>query len=446
MQNVLLGGDDLEAYKLWKKLFSNKHLREHYAEKVKQKTSAGLDKISPKKFEEELEENIDIIIRKANNGTYKFTRYKQLLFNKGPNKFPRVVSIPTNRDKLTLSVLNELICGVYEESCKTALPQLIIDGIVQDIPYYNRYIKIDIRCFYSSIDHKLLVCTLKKKIRKKEILDLISKAIKTPTVSGLGKAIREAKENEKGLPEGLPISNSLANIFMEDIDRKYKSMNGIAYYRYVDDILILLNDDNFDMVYKLIKKDISKLDLKTNEKEDAGLISKGFLYLGYKINDRVVSVREESIYKIEHAIEDIVCKATENNLEYIQWRLNLRITGFILDGKKYGWMFFYSQITDESLLFRIDNTVNKILNRYNIADKIKVKRFVRTYKEITKALHKTKYIPNIDELTIEDKRYILSDIYRLDLSEKDDVGIEIMFRNIMKKEIRNIEKDIQNIS
>ena len=102
------------------------------------------------------------------------------------------------------------------------------------------------------------------------------------------------------------------------------------------------------------------------------------MYLGYKINDRVVSVREESRYKKEHANEELVSKATEKNLEYIQWKLNHRITGFILDGKKYGWMFFYSQITDESLLFRIDNTVNKILDRYNLVDKIKVKRFVRT--------------------------------------------------------------------
>ena len=436
----------MEAYKLWKKLFSKKHLHEHYYEKVKQKTSVGLDKISPKKFEEELEENIEISIQKVNNGTYKFTRYKQILFNKGPDKLPRVISVPTNRDKLILSVLNELLSDVYGESSKTTMPQLIIDSIVQDIPYYDRYIKLDIKRFYSSINHSLLEIKLKKKIRKKEALDLIFKAIKTPTVSGLGKTSKEVGEKTEGLPEGLPISNSLANIFMEDTDYKYKHMNGIAYYRYVDDILILLNGDNFDRVYRLIKKDISKLKLKTNEKEDAGLINQGFLYLGYKINDRVVSVREESIYKIEHAIEELVSKATGKNLDYIQWKLNLRITGFILDGKKYGWMFFYSQITDESLLFRIDNTVNKILDRYNLVDKIKVKRFVRTYKEITKALHKTKYIPNIDEFTIEDKRNILLDIYKCNISEKGDSEIEFMFRNIMKKEIRNIEKDIQNIS
>ena len=62
------------------------------------------------------------------------------------------------------------------------------------------------------------------------------------------------------------------------------------------------------------------------------------------------------------------------------------------------------------------------------------------------ALHETKYIPNLDDLKLEDKKIILSDIYQMDLSGKDERFIEIQFRKIMKREIRDIEKDIENIS
>lgn len=62
------------------------------------------------------------------------------------------------------------------------------------------------------------------------------------------------------------------------------------------------------------------------------------------------------------------------------------------------------------------------------------------------ALHETKYIPNLDNLKLEDKKKILSDIYQMDLSDKDQCFIEIQFRKIIKREIRNIEKDIENIS
>ena len=62
------------------------------------------------------------------------------------------------------------------------------------------------------------------------------------------------------------------------------------------------------------------------------------------------------------------------------------------------------------------------------------------------ALHETKYIPKLDNLKLEDKKKILSDVYRMDLSEKEERFIEIEFRKIMKREIRDIEKDIENIS
>lgn len=62
------------------------------------------------------------------------------------------------------------------------------------------------------------------------------------------------------------------------------------------------------------------------------------------------------------------------------------------------------------------------------------------------ALHETQYIPNLDDLQLEDKRKLLSEIYKMDLSGKDETFVEIQFRRIMKREIRDIERDVQNIS
>ena len=133
-------------------------------------------------------------------------------------------------------------------------------------------------------------------------------------------------------------------------------------------------------------------------------------------------------------------------MKYIQWKLNLKITGFILEEHKYGWLFFYSQITDMKLLFHLDDVVKKLVKRYGLEDKIRVKRFVRTYAEMRLALHETKYIPNLDNITLEEKKKLLTEIYDMDLTEKDEQKIDIYFRRIMKREIRDIERDIQNIS
>lgn len=233
---------------------------------------------------------------------------------------------------------------------------------------------------------------------------------------------------------------------MMDIDKKYFEKCNIAYFRYVDDILILVNKNDYDRIQQEIKDDIAKLALEFNEKTDKGLISNGFEYLGYKINPKLVTVRRSSVLKIEQSIEELLRTVQNNNLKYIQWKLNLKITGFIVDSNKYGWLFFYSQISDLTLLFHLDDIVKKFVERYGLSKKIKVKRFVRTYAEMHKALHVTKYIPNLDKLTINNKRQILSEIYDMDLSKEDDKTIEMQFKEIIKKEIRDIEKDIQNIS
>jgi len=57
----------MQASYLWKKLFSKKHLVEHYEEKIKYKPSVGLDQVSPENFEQNLNENIEIISRKVMN-------------------------------------------------------------------------------------------------------------------------------------------------------------------------------------------------------------------------------------------------------------------------------------------------------------------------------------------------------------------------------------------
>lgn len=324
----------MQAWKAWEKLFNKKHIKEHYYEKIKNNPSIGLDKISPKKFDNELTQNIDIIFKKVNNGTYKFTRYKQKLFTKGANKPPRAVSIPTLRDKLTISVLNELIFNVFEKDCITDMPQVLINDILKQLSNYHYFIKLDVTSFYSSINHDILISKIKKRIKKNQIVELIIKAITTNSISYPIKEKSSVFYKDKGVPEGLAISNALANLYLLDIDKKYSSNSNIRYWRYVDDILILVNDDLFGIIKENIFNDIHALKLDFNDKKDEGEINKGFEYLGYKITPKCISVRKSSVLKMEQSLEDLVKQIKNNSIEYMQWKLNLKISGFIIDKHK----------------------------------------------------------------------------------------------------------------
>lgn len=380
------------------------------------------------------------------NGTYSFTRYRQLLIVKSADKPPRSICIPTIRDKLTLSLTNDVLYDVYGRICMTPMPQILINNIISNLGKYSHFIKIDIKSFYSSINQENFLKILKVKIRKKEIISLIEDAITATSISVSAKS-RFVTRRVKGIPEGLPISNSLANLYMKNIDLKYRKIPEIEYFSYVDDILILLNEEKFHFIKQMIEKDIVKLDLSINEKRDEGKVENGFTYLGYSINPRIISVKESSIIKFEQSLEQLFRDVKiSNNIAYVEWKISLKVTGFVINNHKYGWLFFYSQINDLNLLFHLDSLVKKFSKRYLSYDSLKFKRFVRAYHEIRQSLKNTKYIPNFDIYTIENKMDVLGKIYGIGVETMTKQEIEEKFSNIISREIQEFEKDVQDLS
>ncbi|SFJ23971.1 Retron-type reverse transcriptase [Terrisporobacter glycolicus] len=447
----------MSSYKIFNSLYTIEYINQHYEEKIKNNASTGLDKISGRKFESQLDENIKIINKKVLSNGYKFTKYKQLLISKGESKIPRSISIPTIRDKLTLSILNKLLFDVYGNAAITKMPHSIINEIKTAISEkdnsnfykYDSFIKLDIESYYKSINHDLLKKILRRKIRKKEIIDLIFSAITTPSVSLPITNRSFIQKKVEGVPEGLSISNALANIYFWDIDDKYTSIANIKYFRYVDDILILCKSDYIDSIYKDINSDLEFIKLKINNKEDRGTLKEGFEYLGYKLNVNLTTVRDSSVLKIEQSIERLFIdyiRSKDKNIKLLEWKLNLKITGFISNNNKYGWLFFFSQIDDKVLLSKLDWLVSKFCKRYNLDDSLSLKRFKRTKYDIDFRLHTTNYILNFDKYGIEDKSNILTRIYNQDTNELTENQIEIEFNKIIYSEIRNIEKDIQAFS
>lgn len=422
-----------------------------YYYKIRPKAIAGLDKIDKYKFDEIKDKEFEIIEKKVLNGEYHFTRYKKILINKGENKYPRVINIPTIRDKIVLAVLNDCLNKIYNKKNCSQLPHLIIDDIKSEVDSnkYDYFIKYDIKTFYTSINHDILMRKIRYKIRNKNILHLISSAI---TNDGLIFPIKKSFKKEKrirGVPEGLSISNSLANIYLMSLDKKMKSIPKIKYFRYVDDIIILCNKNIKYDIDLIIKKEVSyKLKLEFNKKCIQGSLSEnGFEYLGYYFKNQLLSVRESSRLKLENSIESLLSKykfAETKNEELLLWKINLKISGCIYKNKKYGWIFFYSQINDMKLLAQLDWFVLKLLKRQKI--NIKPKKFKKTYYEIRNNLHNTKYIIKLDDYTFEDKKYLLEKIYKRNIGNLDEKQINDIFENIIFKDIASLEEDIQHFS
>lgn len=423
-------------------------LKDTYEVKIREKCTTGIDRINRDSFELRLEEYLSVIERKVADGSYTFTPYKQKLISKGPNKYPRVISIPTIRDKITLKTMQEILSSRFNEQISRELIHVTIQRVKDAISscQYDYFLKFDIKDFYPSIDHRLLLRKVRKELKNRRVNVLVSAAIKTPTMS----LSSDKKANNKGVPQGLSISNILADIYLIDLDKSHGVAEDYQYFRYVDDILLLCKKERAVQIESTIVRDFKEVKLKINtDKTTKGSLKESFAFLGYEWNGYKFTVRPSSKFKLENSLLKTFTEYKYSRLDIpsFLWRLNLRITGCKYNDKKYGWLFFFSQIDDFSLLYHFDHLISKWLEQYEInIDRNLIKRYVRVYHEIRLNLNGTKYIPDFDNQTTEQKRVILQKYFDIKSKGLSDHDVEQLYRKRISWVVRDLDKDVQGFS
>ncbi len=104
-------------------------------------------------------------------------------------------------------------------------------------------LKLDIKKFFASVDHKILLDLLRKRIKDENILQLLTEII--DSFSSASRASRGTPCEAKGIPLGNLTSQVFANIYMNELDQFVKHEFGIKYYlRYADDFVILSISEN----------------------------------------------------------------------------------------------------------------------------------------------------------------------------------------------------------
>ncbi|MFD1445786.1 reverse transcriptase domain-containing protein [Oceanobacillus profundus] len=448
----------------FKKYYSITQLENVFKVFIKSNTAIGIDKMTYNSFVDNQTELFSLINKKVLNGSYKFTSYKEKLILKSRNSYPRLISIPTLRDKLVLKSLHLVLTKTFTD-VKQPLPQKCIQEIKTNIHNYNKFIKLDISNFYGNIKHGILLEILRKKIRKKEILSLINRAITTPTVSN-----GESRDQEiitHGVPQGLSISNILANIYLYELDLKFGSRNDLIYIRYVDDILILCSDSNLNSIYKEIKyqlEGIYNLTLNSDKEKKGDIKADGFNFLGYAVKDfdkefPKLTVRDTNKKRFENSLVKIFAKCKHSDKmspEQFLYSLNNKITGSIsrkVNGNeereyRYGWLFYFSQMEDTGFLYHLDWLIEELLEKFNFnqIDRREVKSFVKAFYEIKYNFKDSEYLHRPDDLTFEERKKLLINIFKIPIHHlNNSTTVEKLYKKLVYKPILEYERDIHSI-
>lgn len=456
----------MSAAKIFKSQFGTRNLKKIYLDRIKNSGAIGIDRVRPSSLDKFLSAEIKLILTKVENGSYTFTPYKEKLISKGHSSYPRQISIPTARDRIVLRALCNCLSEVFPNT-KLQLPQVVIHSLKDALNShrYEEYAKIDLQKFYPSISHDLIDNSIRNKIRKPQFLQLIREALGTPTVPE-AKGGKNAPKNKHGVPQGLAISNVLAEIALSSVDIEMQKIPDIWFKRYVDDILILTPKGQSKDVANLVVNKLKAIKLiphpidEPDSKSKVAPLSESFVFLGYQVGLKGISIRQESIHRFEASLAKIFTayrhrlntvrtpQDKERAIAYCEWELNLRITGCIFEGRRLGWISYFSQISSTTQLRSVNHTVRKLVSRFNLDKSITPKSLIKSFYELQrgdKATHK--YIPNFDELTILQQRKILAISLGAALVNKMSAAdVERKFKYKISKAVRDLEKDISHIS
>jgi RNA-directed DNA polymerase len=213
--------------------------------------ATGIDGQTWHDYEANLEENLQSLLKRAKNGTYRAPPVRRVHIPKGTSKTEtRPIGIPTIEDKVLQRAVVMILEAVYQwdflpcsygfrrgYSAHQALDDFWKQAMEQRIKWV---LEVDIRKFFDTLDHGHLRDLLKHRVRDGVILRLIGKWLQAGVLEE-----NVLTHPETGTQQGGVISPLLANVYLHYVlDQWFYSevlprlRGGAFLIRYADDFVI----------------------------------------------------------------------------------------------------------------------------------------------------------------------------------------------------------------
>ena len=253
------------------------NLAEEHKRQEKGKAT-GIDKVSKEEYGQELDKNLDDLLRRMKQFSYRPQAVRRTYIPKSGSDKLRPLGIPAYEDKLVQGVMRRVLDEIYREKfydfsygfregkgCHQAISEVNRIIGTQKISFV---VDADIKGFFDNVDHEWLMKFLEHDIEDKNFLRYVKRFLKSGIMEDLAR-----QESDKGTPQGGLISPVLANIYLhyvldmwfeKAIKGKYK---GEAYIiRYADDFVCMFQyESEANAFYQELKDRLKKFGLELAE-------------------------------------------------------------------------------------------------------------------------------------------------------------------------------------
>ena len=295
--------------------------------------AAGIDRVSIKMFEANLEENLKALMASLKDGTFRPKPLRRHYLAKGEGKF-RPLGIPAVRDRVAQEVLRCLLQPIFEplfhdashgfrpgRSCHGAIAQ-VLNGHRQGDWFV---VDADILGFFDNLPHKVMIEAVAAQVADGNILRLIEKFLSAGVMEN-----GVFKPTQIGTPQGGVVSPLLANIVLNHLDWQLEAA-GLRFVRYADDFVVLAPDlSRAKEALNRVQQTLEPLGLAlSTEKTKITTYGKGYSFLGFWLSSNSRRMRPKSEQKFREKVRELTQRHQNLDLARIE-KLNRVIRGTAL--------------------------------------------------------------------------------------------------------------------
>jgi group II intron reverse transcriptase/maturase len=363
-------------YSLIDKIWNYQNLEQAFYDVKKNRGSHGVDKVTIKDYEFDLEHNLRVLQESLRSKTYRAKPVRRVYIPKADGS-KRPLGIPTVEDRVLQAATKRILEPIFERKfldCSYGFrpnrsAHMAIDKIRKDLMEgYTYVIDADIKTYFDSIPHDKLIDLIKEEVVDSSVLALVVQFLKSGVLEN-----GVVYENDNGSPQGGVISPLLANIYLHPLDEMMME-RGHRITRYADDFVICCKSQKgAERVLKTVVKLLEgKLGLRVHPDKTkiVNNYEEPFIFLGYVFKKGYYhSPSEEAVKKFKARVKEVTKRNQTVNLEeFVKQKLNPIIRGW---GRYFGLGF------SKNLFKQLDSWIRRRLRMIQLRSWRKIKKLHR---------------------------------------------------------------------
>lgn len=234
-----------------------------------------------------------------------------------PGEFREVI-ICENIDRVVLSIINNMFFELFPEfvhsSCYSYKSGVgcgkVVQAVSRECVKVNGNIigkKYDLKKYFDNVAIQYIDALFNKmemKYGKSKIIDIVREFYHLDILFDEN---GELIEVYKSIKQGTATSSFLADALLYHIDERLSNINGVEYWRYSDDILIL--GENYVIADNILKSMLEQMELTINPKKEQILDKHHwFKFLGFNIKGDQITLSKSRVKNFQKEIEQRTIK------------------------------------------------------------------------------------------------------------------------------------------